>query len=95
MTVKDEETRAILYTGQYLRGLPLGSSLPATELQPADDLAILSGNVFVNLWKMTDDEKYLRQAAAVLEYALTKSRQAFQMRLMLIRIYRLIGRFSP
>ncbi|KAJ7449885.1 actin cytoskeleton organization protein [Mycena latifolia] len=86
-----ESDRATLYTQQYLEGLKLGASLPVTELQPADDLAILAGNVFVNIWKISGDEKYLHNAVALLEFALTKSKQSFQTRLMLIRIYRLLG----
>ncbi|KAF8212156.1 actin cytoskeleton organization protein [Mycena galopus ATCC 62051] len=86
-----ETERASLYTQQYLEGLKLGVSLPPTELQPADDLALLAGNVLVSLWKMSSDEKYLYNAVALLEFALTKSKQSFHTRLMLIRIYRLLG----
>ncbi|KAJ7774915.1 actin cytoskeleton organization protein [Mycena metata] len=91
LTLSAESDRAALYTQQYLEGLKLGASLAPTELQPADDLAILAGNVFVSLWKISSDEKYLYNAAALLEFALTKSKQSFQTRLMLIRIYRLLG----
>ncbi|KAJ7097819.1 actin cytoskeleton organization protein [Mycena belliarum] len=91
LTMSAESERASLYTKQYLEGLKLGASLPMTELQPADDLAILAGNVFVHLWKLSSDEKYLCNAVALLEFALTKSKQSFQTRLMLIRIYRLLG----
>ncbi|KAJ6547637.1 actin cytoskeleton organization protein [Mycena capillaripes] len=86
-----ESDRATLYTRQYLEGLKLGTNFPPTELQPADDLAILAGNVFISLWKISSDEKYLYSAVALLEFALTKSKQSFQTRLMLIRIYRLLG----
>ncbi|KAJ6596969.1 actin cytoskeleton organization protein [Mycena vulgaris] len=91
LNISAESDRATLYTQQYLEGLKLGASLPMTELQPADDLAILAGNVFVHLWKMSNDEKFLHNAVALLEFALTKSKQSFQTRLMLIRIYRLLG----
>ncbi|KAJ7063373.1 actin cytoskeleton organization protein [Mycena amicta] len=91
LTVSAESARATLYTTQYLHGLKFGSGLPPTELQPADDLVILAANTFVNIWQLTDDEKYLYNAAALLEFALTKSKQAFQMRLLLVRIYRLLG----
>ena len=91
LTVERESTRAALYTDQYYEGLKLGAELPATELQPADDLAILAGNVFVSLWKLTNNEHYLYNAVAFLEFALTRSKQSFQIRLMLIRIYRLLG----
>ncbi|KAJ6630878.1 actin cytoskeleton organization protein [Mycena sp. CBHHK59/15] len=86
-----ENDRVTLYKQQYLEGLRLGADLPMTELQPADDLVILAGNVFVSLWKMSGEENYLYNAVALLEFALTKSKQSFQVRLMLIRIYRLLG----
>ena len=82
-----------MYTKHYLSGLKFGLNLPSTELQPADDLAILAGNSFVMLWKLTNDEGYLFSAATLLEFALTKSSQSFQSRLILIRIYRLLGKF--
>jgi N-terminal acetyltransferase B complex non-catalytic subunit len=82
----------VLYTDQYFEGLKSGAELPATDLQPADDLAILAGNVFVTLWKLTSDENYLCNAVVFLEFALTRSKQSFQIRLMLIRIYRLLGK---
>ncbi|KAJ7111542.1 actin cytoskeleton organization protein [Mycena crocata] len=91
LNLSAESERATLYTQQYLEGLKLGAGLPMTELQPADDLVILAGNVFVSLWKISSDEKYLYTAVALLEFALTKSKQSFQTRLMLIRIYRLLG----
>ncbi|KAJ4487875.1 actin cytoskeleton organization protein [Lentinula aciculospora] len=91
LTVDTESSRAKLYISQYLEGLSLGTDLPATELQHVDDLAILAGSVFVNIWKLNGEEKYLYNAAVFLEFALAKSKQAFQMRLMLIRIYRLLG----
>jgi len=76
-----------------MEGLELGSGLPVTDLQPADDLAILAGHAFVSLWTMTKEETYLYNAAVMLEHALTKSRMSFQIRLLLVRIYRLLGRF--
>ncbi|KAJ3842483.1 actin cytoskeleton organization protein [Lentinula raphanica] len=91
LSLDAESSRANLYMSQYLEGLPLGKSLPATELQHVDDLAILAGNVLVNMWEMSKDDKYLHRAVFFLEYALAKSKQAFQMRLMLIRIYRILG----
>jgi N-terminal acetyltransferase B complex non-catalytic subunit len=65
--------------------------MPSTELQPADDLAILAGQAFVNVWKLTYDETHLYNAVSVLEFGLTKSKHSYQMRLMLVRIYTLLG----
>jgi N-terminal acetyltransferase B complex non-catalytic subunit len=83
--------RAAKYLELYFDGLRLGENLPSTELQPADDLAILAGQVFVCLWKLSGSESHLYSAVAVLEFALTKSQNSFQLRLLLIRIYRLLG----
>jgi N-terminal acetyltransferase B complex non-catalytic subunit len=52
LTVEKESARAALYINHYFEGLKLGSDLPAAELQPADDLAILAGNVFVSRPRM-------------------------------------------
>lgn len=89
-----ELARADLYIKEYLENLKFGAGFPVTELQPADDLAILAGIVLVNVWKTSGEEKYLNNAAAFLEFAMAKSQQSFQMRLLLIRIYRLMGRLS-
>lgn len=79
------------YTKYYFEGLPLGAGLPSTELQPADDLLLLAGNSLVNLWKLTGDDNYLFNAVYLLEFGVTKSKQSFMARLILIRIYRLLG----
>lgn len=91
ITLDAETARATLYTEKYLEALKLGSDLPSTELQPADDLVLLAASSYVSLWKLTRDDGYLYTATALLEYALTKSKQSFLARLMLIRIYRLLG----
>ncbi|GLB34889.1 putative N-acetyltransferase B complex (NatB) non catalytic subunit [Lyophyllum shimeji] len=91
LTVEAETARVTRYLDEYLRGLKLGVDLPPTELQHADDLALLAANVLVNLWKLTSDEQYLLNAVTLLEYALTKSKHSFQARLILIRLYRLLG----
>jgi N-terminal acetyltransferase B complex non-catalytic subunit len=93
LTIKAETARVALYTQNYLEGLKLGANLPSTELQVADDLIILAANVLVNIWKLTSDENYLFKAVILLEFALTKSKQSFQARLILIRLYRLLGEY--
>ncbi|KAF7778669.1 hypothetical protein Agabi119p4_3014 [Agaricus bisporus var. burnettii] len=86
-----ETARAALYTEKYLQGLKFGATLPSTELQPADDLALLAATSYVSLWKLTTDDGYLYSAVALLEYALTKSKQSYSAKLMLVRLYRLLG----
>lgn len=91
LTPQLESSRAMRYLGDYRDGLKLGEGLPSTELQPADDLAILTAQVFVNIWSSTEDEMHLYNAASLLEFGLTKSKHSFQMRLLLVRIYILLG----
>ncbi|KIY43365.1 actin cytoskeleton organization protein [Fistulina hepatica ATCC 64428] len=89
-TLESELASVSLLAEQYVQALPLGEGLPATELQPSDDLAVLASNVLVNLWTMTGDVKYLYAAVTLLEYGLMKSKQSYAMRLTAIRIYRLL-----
>jgi N-terminal acetyltransferase B complex non-catalytic subunit len=92
ITHESEIALATLYTERYLEALKkVGTELPSTEAQPADDLALLATSSLVNLWKLTAADGYLYTAAALLEYALTRSKQAFSARLSLIRIYRILG----
>ena len=91
VTVESETARGLKYLQEYLDGLALGGDLPVTELQPADDLVLLAANAFVMVWALNSSEEALYQAATVLEYGLTKSRMSFQMRIMLARIYRILG----
>ncbi|KAG5635534.1 hypothetical protein H0H81_010946 [Sphagnurus paluster] len=91
LTIEAETIRVAVYIRQYLKGLKLGAELPTTELQYADDLALLAANALVGLWKLASDDRYLHNAVVLLEFALTKSKQSFQARLILIRLYRLLG----
>ncbi|KIJ69304.1 hypothetical protein HYDPIDRAFT_105904 [Hydnomerulius pinastri MD-312] len=91
ITVESETARGLQYLSEYMEGLELGKELPNTELQPADDLALLAAHAFVMVWTLNGLEDALYQAVAVLESALAKSQVAFQMRMMLIRIYRILG----
>lgn len=92
VTVELELERVANYTKYYFEALPLGNDLPSTELQPADDLALLAGNAYISLWKLTNDEAHLFNAVHLLEYTVTKSKHCFLARLILIRIYRILGK---
>lgn len=90
LTVELETSRASAYFESYLDGLKLGTNLPSTELQPSDDLVILSAQALISIWKISKESTYLHKAASILEFGLVKSQQSFQIRLLLIRIYRLL-----
>lgn len=91
LTVELERERLKTYVDLYEQALPLGADLASTERQPADDFALLAGNTFVSMWYISKDQAHLEAGAAFLEYALNKSKQSFFARLILIRIYRLLG----
>ncbi|KAF9535277.1 actin cytoskeleton organization protein [Crepidotus variabilis] len=91
ITFESELKRVANYTKHYFEALPLGDDLPATELQPADDLMLLAGNAYISLWKLTNDETHIFNAVHLLEFGVTKSKHCFLARLILIRIYRLLG----
>ncbi|THH26464.1 hypothetical protein EUX98_g7719 [Antrodiella citrinella] len=91
LTSESESARAAEYVQTYLECLPYGKSLPDTALQPADDLAILAGHALVSAWSHSKDESHLYSAVAILEYASGVSKQSYRIRLLLIRIYHLLG----
>jgi len=92
VTHETETKLEALYIEKYFDALQkVGIGLASTELQPADDLAFLATNSIISLWKLTADDGYLCTAAALLEYVLTRSQQSFLARLLLVRIYRLLG----
>lgn len=90
-TPESEKARAEEYVKNYLDALKFGADLPDTELQPADDFALLAGHAFVSLWKLTKEESHLQSAVSILEYASARSKQSYKIRLLLIRLYQLLG----
>ncbi|ETW85831.1 hypothetical protein HETIRDRAFT_308984 [Heterobasidion irregulare TC 32-1] len=91
LTVELESSRALQLVQFYIEGLQLGKELPKTELQPADDLAVLAAQVFVSMYDRSNDVTHLHNAVVFLEFASKKSPQSYQIHLSLNRIYRLLG----
>lgn len=86
-----ESSRVVNLVCSYFEALPFGRDLPKLELQPADDLAILAAQVYVNMFALDNAVAHLHNAIVLLEYASKKSPQSYQIHLELIRIYRLLG----
>ncbi|KAI0306474.1 actin cytoskeleton organization protein [Multifurca ochricompacta] len=91
LTPDQEEIRAADLVRGYFEALPLEKDLPNLELQPADDLAVLAGQVYANAFTLDNAAAHLHKAIVVLEYASKKSPQSYQIHLELVRIYRLLG----
>ena len=54
----DIETELVIvkkYLTAYFAALPLGKHLPKTELQPADDLAVLAAQGLVSAWRLSGE----------------------------------------
>ncbi|EJD43211.1 hypothetical protein AURDEDRAFT_114786 [Auricularia subglabra TFB-10046 SS5] len=94
-SAEDELADARRYAKLYFDGLALGISLPRTELQPADELAVLAAQALVGAFAASRDQAHLLAAAAFLETACARSRYAYGLRLCLVRVYRLLGAGAP
>ncbi|GAA5933016.1 MDM20/NAA25 family protein [Sporobolomyces koalae] len=93
-TAEEEVARAQDYLERYFSALSLGKALPPTELQPADDFALLSAQAYVSAYHSSHDRSHLERAAAVLDHALRSSKYKYQSRILLINLYRLLGASS-
>ncbi|CAJ0748382.1 19699_t:CDS:10, partial [Entrophospora sp. SA101] len=79
----------------YQDSLKFGTNLPETEKQHGDDFAILASHALIDLYlKYPEKIIYLLQAIFLLESALEKSKNNFQFKLLLIRLYQNIGVFQ-
>ncbi|CDR99997.1 related to MDM20-non-catalytic subunit of the NatB N-terminal acetyltransferase [Sporisorium scitamineum] len=95
LTEQSEAKLAAELLKQYLDGLSVGASLPETEMQPADDFALLGVQALLSAYQLSGGKLvYLQQTIALLEFALTKSKKAYQLRMLLVRSYVLAGAFD-
>lgn len=95
LTEESEAALAASLLKQYLDGLSVGSALPETEMQPADDLALLSTQALLSAYRLSHYRPcYLLQSISLLEFALTKSPKGYQLRMLLIRSYVLAGAYD-
>jgi N-terminal acetyltransferase B complex non-catalytic subunit len=76
---------AARYTRAYAAALPLGADLPATEMQPADDFALLAAQTMLSQ-PLT--------AVALLGFALQKSPKGYRLRLLRSRLLARLGATS-
>ncbi|BGP05980.1 Phagocyte signaling-impaired protein [Rhodotorula toruloides] len=89
-----EKLEAEKHIKRYFDALPLGKELPPTELQPADDFALLAGQAYVSAYHLSHDRSYLERALIVLEHVLLRSKYKYQVRVLTINILRLLGASS-
>ncbi|KAG0036056.1 N-alpha-acetyltransferase 25, NatB auxiliary subunit [Podila clonocystis] len=78
----------------YEDALPFGKDLEETERQYGDDYAIMAAHLLISLHKQTKSYFPLLTAIFMMEHALSASKHNYQLKLVLIRVYELLGAFS-
>uniref|UniRef100_A0A4W3K631 N-alpha-acetyltransferase 25, NatB auxiliary subunit n=1 Tax=Callorhinchus milii TaxID=7868 RepID=A0A4W3K631_CALMI len=80
---------------RYKHGLDFGKSCLKTELQFSDNYCLLAVHVLLDIWNESGEEWPLWRSLALLEETLSHSPSSAQFKLLLIRIYCLLGTFEP
>nr|XP_005996448.1 PREDICTED: N-alpha-acetyltransferase 25, NatB auxiliary subunit isoform X2 [Latimeria chalumnae] len=80
---------------RYRHGLVFGKSCLKTELQLSDNYCLHAVHMVLDIWNETGEEWPLWQCLCLLEEGLTHSPSNAQFKLLLIRIYCLLGAFEP
>ncbi|XP_054259065.1 N-alpha-acetyltransferase 25, NatB auxiliary subunit [Macrosteles quadrilineatus] len=76
----------------YFHGAQFNSqNLLATDVRHNDPFIILIVEIMNDLWMETDNSVYLRKAIAILEHALSKSPSNHQFKVLLIKLYNVLG----
>ncbi|KAF9983748.1 N-alpha-acetyltransferase 25, NatB auxiliary subunit [Mortierella antarctica] len=90
------ETMALVnqFWKRYEDALPLGKDLEETERQYGDDYAIMAAHLLFDIHKETKSYFPLLNAIFMLEHALNASKHNYQLKLVLIRMYELLGAFN-
>ncbi|KAL9537039.1 hypothetical protein MBANPS3_012138 [Mucor bainieri] len=79
---------------EYQEALPLGEGLEKTEMQYGDEFVILASHILLDLYHQEQKVSFLMQAICLLETALVKSIHNFQIKLVLVRMYTMMGAFK-
>ncbi|KAF9098341.1 N-alpha-acetyltransferase 25, NatB auxiliary subunit [Mortierella sp. AD031] len=94
--VNSTETMALVnkFWKLYGSALPFGKDLEETERQYGDDYVIMAAHLLIDLHKDTKSYFPLLNATFMLEHALSASKHNYQMKLVLIRVYELLGAYN-
>lgn len=80
---------------RYRHGLDFGKTCLKTELQFSDYYCLLAVHLLLDIWLEAGEEPAAWQCLALLEEGLTHSPSNAQFKLLLIRIYCMLGAFEP
>ncbi|XP_076363781.1 phagocyte signaling impaired isoform X2 [Tachypleus tridentatus] len=88
---EDKLKLAICLYERYTHGLQFGKDLLSTDFKPSDNYALLAAHILIDIWEEKEDEKFLIEALVMLETALKNSPSNFQIKLLLLNLYNIIG----
>ncbi|VDI03098.1 N-terminal acetyltransferase B complex non-catalytic subunit [Mytilus galloprovincialis] len=83
------------FLSRHLHGLDFGKDLLATDVQFSDSYLLLAVHLLVDIWEETEDTKYLWQGIVQLEKGMKKSISNFQIKVLLMRLYCIMGVYGP
>ncbi|OUM65238.1 hypothetical protein PIROE2DRAFT_7778 [Piromyces sp. E2] len=75
----------------YEETLPFGTKLEETERQFGDDYLVIAASLLIDYYKSTNKTCYVYEAIAILERGLEKSKFNFQFKIILMRLYSILG----
>jgi len=75
----------------YEETLPFGTKLEDTERQFGDDYLVIAAAILIDNYKSANKICYLYEAIAILERGLEKSKFNFQFKIILMRLYSILG----
>ncbi|XP_046361388.2 N-alpha-acetyltransferase 25, NatB auxiliary subunit-like [Haliotis rufescens] len=95
MTDSDKVTLAKDLLDRHKKGLEFGTELLPTDLQYSDNYLILAAHLLLDAWRQSGKQLYVWQVVTQLELGMRKSPSNFQIKLLLVRLYCIMGAFGP
>ncbi|XP_070572285.1 N-alpha-acetyltransferase 25, NatB auxiliary subunit-like [Ptychodera flava] len=95
MSAEEKITLSKELLSRHKEGMKFGASLLSTDLQPSDMYCLLAAHLLLDVWQDGDDSDAIWKAIAALEYGISKSPSNHHFKLLLIRVYCLLGAFGP
>ncbi|GIX89098.1 n-alpha-acetyltransferase 25, NatB auxiliary subunit [Caerostris extrusa] len=91
LDLTEQYTYARELTERYQHALQFGTNLLTTEFQPADNYCLLAAHTLICIWEKTEDERLIGQVLVVLENGLKNSPSNYQIKLLMMKLYNIIG----
>ncbi|XP_060069470.1 N-alpha-acetyltransferase 25, NatB auxiliary subunit-like [Ylistrum balloti] len=83
------------YIQRYHHGLSYGKDLLSTDLQYSDNYLLIAVLLLLDIWRESKNDSLVWQAIVQLEKGISNSRSNFHMKLILMRLYCIMGAYGP